>query len=264
MKLAYVQFSPAFCDVDETMTRLAPLLDQCGRADLVVVPELCNSGYHFSTRQEAATCAEPVDNSRFLDFLRDQCRTHGFEIVSGFNESDGDVLYNSAVLVTAEGVAGRYRKLHLFMNEQDFFAAGDLGLPVLERPYGRIGMLICFDWAFPEAWRVLALRGADIICHPANLVLPGLAQRAIPVYALTNRVFIVTANRVGTERDLTFTGTSLLADPSGDLVIDAPQSGSAVGMAEVEPELARNKQITARNHLFRDRRPSDYREICAG
>ena len=124
--------------------------------------------------------------------------------------------------LTRDGIAGHYRKLHLFVNEKDIFEPGDLGLPVFDRPYGRVGMQVCFDWAFPEAWRVLALKGADVICHPANLVLPGLAQSALPIYALTNRVFIATANRVGTEGELTFTGTSLIADPGGRVLSQAP------------------------------------------
>jgi len=264
MQVAYVQFCPAFCDPDNTMARLAPLLARCASADLVVLPELCNSGYNFPTRDDAAAYAEPVDDSRFLDFLRDQCRAHDIDVVTGFNEKDDRALYNSAVLVTPDGIAGRYRKLHLFVNEKDIFTPGDLGLPVFERPYGRLGMLICFDWAFPEAWRVLALRGADIICHPANLVLPGLAQKAIPIYALTNRVYIVTANRIGTERNLTFTGLSLVADPSGDVLTQAPQTEEAVAVADVDVSRARDKQVTPRNHLFDDRRPAEYVALTTG
>ena len=263
MKLAYLQFCPPFCDRDESIRRLPPLLDQCASADLVVLPELCNSGYNFASRAQAAANAEPIDDSRFLDLLQDQCRSHNFEIVTGFNEKDGDVLYNSAVLVSPDGVVGHYRKLHLFVNEKDIFAPGDLGLPVFERPYGKVGMVICFDWAFPETFRILALKGADIICHPANLVLPGLAQKALPVYALTNRVFIVTANRVGTEGELTFTGMSLIADPRGEVLSQAPPAGEFVGLADINVELARDKQVTPRNHLFKDRRPDQYRELVS-
>ena len=127
-------------------------------------------------------------------------------MVSGLNERDGDRLYNSAVLVGPEGYVGRYRKLHLFMNEKDYFQPGDAGLPVFDIGACKVGMLVCFDWQFPEAWRVLALKGADVICHPANLVLPGLAQRAVPIHALTNRVYVVTGNRTGTEGGLDLHG----------------------------------------------------------
>ncbi len=262
MRVAYIQFCPAFGDIDDSMRRLRILLEQCYDADLVVLPELCNSGYNFADRRQAAAHAESIDDSRFLNFLRDECGRHKLEIVTGFNEVAGDRLYNSAVLVSADGVVGHYRKLHLFVGEKDSFTPGDLGLPVFERPYGKLGMLICFDWAFVEAWRVLAIRGADIICHPANLILPGLAQRALPVYALTNRVFIVTANRVGTEGDLTFTGLSLIADVRGEVLSQAPSTGDSVGIADVDVGLARDKQVTPRNHLFTDRRPEEYAALC--
>lgn len=263
MKLAYVQFSPAFCDPDATVALLNPLLEQCAPADLVVLPELCNSGYNFSSPSEAGRCAEPVGQSRFLGFLGERCREHGFDVVTGLNERAGDRLYNSAVLVTPGGVAGHYRKLHLFLNEKDYFTTGDTGLPIFERPYGRVGMLICFDWIFPEAWRVLALRGADIICHPSNLVLPGLAQRALPIHAMINRVYIATANRVGTEGNLTFTGLSLIANPRGEVLASAPGTGSSVAIAEVDVDLARDKQVTPRNHLFEDRQPAQYADLTA-
>ncbi|MGC9332990.1 MAG: nitrilase-related carbon-nitrogen hydrolase, partial [Anaerolineae bacterium] len=122
----------------------------------------------------------------------------------------------------------------------------------------RLGMLVCFDWIFPEAWRVLALKGADVICHPSNLVLPGLAQRAVPIHALTNRVYVVTANRVGTEDDLTFTGMSTIASPTGDVLAQASPADEAVSLVEVDLALARDKRITARNDLFADRRPEAY------
>jgi beta-ureidopropionase len=122
----------------------------------------------------------------------------------------------------------------------------------------RIGMLVCFDWIFPEAWRVLALKGADIICHPSNLVLPGLAQRAVPIHALTNRFYVVTANRIGCEGDLTFTGMSTIADPKGQVLARAPRVGEKVNRIEIDVSLARTKDITSRNNILADRRPEQY------
>lgn len=261
MNLAYIQFAPAFLDPDAAMARLSELLARAAGADLVVIPELANSGYDFGSIDEAHRYAEPIGDSRYLSFLREQCHTHGFEVCTGLNERDGQALYNSAVLLTADGIVGHYRKLHLFMNEKDFFTPGNLGLPVFDRPYGRVGMLICFDWIFPEAWRVLALRGADIICHPSNLVLPGKAQRAVPVHAMINRVFVVLANRCGTEGDLTFTGRSLIADPRGAVLTEAPPDTDHVGIAKIDVALARDKQATPRNHVFDDRRPADYGDL---
>jgi len=258
MRLAYVQFAPALADLETTIERLRPLLEECGAADLIVLPELCNSGYNFSGRERAMAAAERFEQSRFIEFLAGHCRKHNCHAVSGFNELDGERLYNTAVLVGPDGPLGRYRKLHLFKDEKDIFQPGNLGLPVFDCGSAKIGMLVCFDWIFPEAWRVLMLKGAEIICHPANLVLPDLAQRAVPVHAMVSRVFVVTANRVGTEGPLTFTGQSLIADPLGQVLAGGPQEGPHTAVVEIDLQQARDKMITPRNHLIADRRPAEY------
>jgi len=178
--------------------------------------------------------------------------------VSGFNERDSNSLYNSAILVGPKGYIGKYRKLHLFMKEKDYFKAGNIGLPIFDIGLCKLGVLVCFDWLFPEVWRILALKGVDIICHPSNLIIPGLAQRTIPVHALTNRVYIVTANRIGTEGDLLFTGLSTIANPKGDILVQASQSKEEVGITDMDVGLSRDKMITPRNDIFSDRRPEEY------
>ena len=226
-------------------------------ADLLVLPELANSGYHFESQGQSAQLAEPVDGP-FVALLRELARARNLTLVSGLAERDGSTLYNSAVLVRPDGSTELYRKLHLFLNEKDHFAPGNLGLPVFQVGAARIGLLICFDWQFPEAWRTLALRGADIVCHPSNLVLPGLAQRAIPVHALLNRLYVVTANRIGTESGLTFTGRSILVGPRGELLAEAPEASEETRVVEIDPFLARDKSVTPRNDLLADRRPEHY------
>ncbi|HRZ78220.1 MAG TPA: nitrilase-related carbon-nitrogen hydrolase, partial [Bacteroidales bacterium] len=121
----------------------------------------------------------------------------------------------------------------------------------------RIGMQICFDWMFPEPWRILAMQDADLIAHPSNLVLP-FAQQVIPAYALVNRVFILTANRTGSENGVSFTGRSLIAGPDGRLLAQATEQADGMIQATLAPEEARNKMITFSNHAFRDRVPSLY------
>ena len=144
------------------------------------------------------------------------------------------------------------------MNEKEYFEPGDL----MPRPFNvngvKIGMLICFDWMFPEIYRTLALQGADVICQPSNIVIPGKAQRAIPVHAMINRVFVVLANRTGTEGNLTFTGTSLIAGTDGEILAQASFSEEEVLIAEVDISLSKNKMITSKNHAFDDRRPEFY------
>ncbi len=261
MKIGFVQLAPALGDLQATLATIDRLFAGV-EADLLVLPELCNSGYNFRSRQEAWDTSEEIGDGPFLRHLASICRQRRMHIVSGLNERDGTRLYNSAVLVGPQGVIGRYRKLHLFLNEKDFFHPGDAGLPVFDIGLCRLGILICFDWIFPETWRVLALKGADVVCHPSNLVLPGLAQRGVPIHALMNRIYVVTGNRVGIEGNLTYTGQSLVADPLGDVLVQASPTGEEAGIAEADVALARNKQVTPRNDVLADRRPEEYGGLC--
>ncbi len=258
MKVGFVQFAPALGEVEECIRRMDPLIDRCKGADVVVLPELCNSGYNFTSPEAAYNSSETVGESRFIRFLEMKCSQLGLHVVSGFCEREGKVLYNSAVLVGPKGYLGKYRKLHLFMNEKDYFQPGNAGLPVFDLGFCRIGMLVCFDWFFPEVWRIMALQGADVICHPSNLVLPGLAQRAVPVHALVNRVYVVTCNRIGSEGELRFTGLSLIADPRGEVLAMASEQETEVRLEEIDVTRARDKAVTPRNHLIEDRRPGLY------
>ena len=259
MKIGLVQFAPLLGDLDGTIHKLNTLLHEEALPDLLVLPELCNSGYNFTSTQQAQDTSEEISDSVFIRNLENICIQYDIHIVSGFNEMENGFLYNSSVLVGPTGVLGVYRKLHLFLNEKDHFRPGNLGLPVFDIGICKLGMQVCFDWTFPEAWRVLALKGADFICHPCNLVLPGLAQRGVPVHALTNRIFTITANRVGTEGDLTFTGLSTIADPRGDVLAQASETGEEFHTVEIDIAQARSKQITPRNNVLGDRRPEEYK-----
>jgi len=261
MQVAFIQTHPRLAQPETNIARIEELIGKAGGAQLVVLPELCNTGYNFESRRQAWELSETVDNSNYLSRLHRLCADRQLHVVTGFNERAGDRLYNTAVLVGPSGVIGRYRKMHLFFNEKDIFEPGDLGLPVFDLGTVKVGMLICFDWIFPEVWRILALKGADIICHPSNLIIPGLCQKAVPAHAVCNRVFVITANRIGTERDLTFTGLSIIADPKANALIQASPDREEIGLVEIDVAVARDKQATARNHIFEDRRPQDYAVI---
>ncbi|MFH1373421.1 MAG: nitrilase-related carbon-nitrogen hydrolase [bacterium] len=261
MNLAFIQFAPVLGDLQANINKLQRLIPAAAEADLLVLPELCNSGYNFTSQKQALETSETVSDSTYIQFLVSQCKRHEVSVVSGFNERDGDKLYNSAVLIGQDGCLGKYRKLHLFLNEKDIFQPGDVGLPVFDIGVCRLGILICFDWIFPEAWRVLALKGADIICHPSALVLPGLAQRAVPIHGLTNRVYTIIANRIGTDGELTFTGLSTIADTKGEVLAQASPTGEEVKVVEIDVSLARDKMVTPRNDIFTDRRPQEYKRL---
>jgi predicted amidohydrolase len=262
VKIGFLQFAPALSDLQATLGAIERLSPLFAGVDLLVLPELCNSGYSFESAAQARASSEEIGRSIFLDSLAALCRQYGCHIASGFNEREGDCLFNSAVLVGPQGYVGHYRKLHLFMNEKDFFQPGNAGLPVFDIGLCKVGMLVCFDWLFPEAWRILALKGAEIICHPSNLVLPGLAQRAVPIHALVNRVYVVTANRIGSEGKLTFTGTSIIADPRGEVLVQASAADQELRVVEIDVARARDKAITSRNDVLADRRPEEYALLC--
>ena len=229
MKAGYVQFAPVLGDLNATISKLDQLIGSAADADVLVLPELCNSGYNFSSYDDAWACSESVSESVFIEYLESIAVKLGGYIVSGFNERAGDALYNAAVLIGPSGYVGTYRKLHLFFKEKKIFAPGDKGLPVFDVEGCKMGMLICFDWLFPEVWRILALKGADLICHPSNLILPNWAQQAIPVHALINRVYIVLANRIGAEGKLSFTGLSMIAGPKGEIPLQPRSCRSKAG-----------------------------------
>jgi len=261
MKIGYVQLAPELGNPESTRDKVNQLLSQIEDVDLIVLPELCNSGYKFESREQALSLAEPIDKSPFLDLISQHCARLDAHVATGLNEVEDDKLFNTSVLMGPGGFVGKYRKLHLFWDEFDIFEKGNLGTPVFDLGEYRLGMLICFDWLFPEVWRLLALNGADIICHPSNLVLPGLCQKAIPVHAVINRVFAITANRIGTEGDLTFTGLSIMADPKANVLAQAPPDKEDVCVVDIDISEARNKQLTPRNHAFNDRRPQLYRGL---
>jgi len=264
VKIGLLQMAPVLGNLAANLERLDALLPELEGCRVAVLPELCNSGYNFESREHALACAESLDASPFLDHLASACARHGFHLVVGLCERDGDELYNSAVLVGPEGPLGTYRKVHLFNEEKLRFAPGNLGFPVFQLGELRLGILICFDWHFPEAFRILALKGADLICHPSNLVIPGRCQQAVCAHALLNHVYVATANRTGTERGLTFTGESLIADPAGQVVARATREDAMCLAVEIDLALARDKMATPRNHIVDDRRPELYGELLAG
>ena len=175
--------------------------------------------------------------------------------------------HNTAVLVGPNGLILTYRKTHLFWDEFDIFTPGDLGFPVVDLPAlgARVGIMICFDWVFPEATRLLALAGAEIVLHPSNLVLP-YCQRAMVARSLENGVFTVTTNRIGTEQRtgkdaLAFTGGSQILDTKGEKLAGFGAMEEGLALAEIDPAVAHDKMLTPRNDILGDRRPELYGPI---
>jgi predicted amidohydrolase len=261
MKAGFYQFNPTFAEKEENLKKVFSAITDAD-ADLIVLPEFFATGYQFVSQEEVSGLSEPIPNGYTTERLSELSRHKGIYLVAGLPERDGDRFYNSAVLSGPDGFIGVYRKTHLFFEEKLYFSPGNTGFKVWDTNVGRIGIMICFDWFFPEAMRALALMGADIIAHPSNLVLP-YCPAAMPIRCLENRVFAVTANRIGEEnrkagQSLRFIGQSQIASPEGKIVMRAPENDEAILIAEINPEIARNKNLNALNNIFNDRRPEMY------
>ncbi len=260
MRLACLQFQPCFGNVTRNLETLERLL-RGRRADLVVLPELCTTGYTFADRAELAGLAEPVPGGPSVQALMRISAETGMTIAAGIAENAGDRLYNSAVLVGAGGFVGLYRKVHLFDREITLFDPGDLGFPVFEAAGARIGLMICFDWRYPESARSLALNGADVIAHPSNLVMPQ-CQDAMRTRCLENHLLAATANRIGREQragvTYAFTGRSQIVGFFGERLARAEPHAEAWIEAEVEPERARERRLGRIPDILRHRRPEAY------
>lgn len=263
MKAGYYQFCPEFGEKEQNLEKIKKSLKKV-RDSLIVLPELCTSGYLFLEKEEVAKIAEDVPSGKTTKFFCDISKTNNNYIVAGIAEKDGDKFYNSAIITGPNGFIGSFRKAHLFNEEKKFFNSGDTPFSVWDINGIKIGVMICFDWFFPESARILSLKGADIICHPANLVLP-YCPEAMITRSVENRVFAITCNRTGFEerwkKQLYFIGTSQIVDPKGNILARASEENEELKILEINPELSRNKIIKEYNDLFKDRRIDLYETL---
>lgn len=222
-------------------------------ANLVVLPELASSGYRLDNWREAHAAAEAIPGPT-TEVWRTEAAASDCYVVGGICERDGEALYNSVAVVGPDGVLARYRKLHLFADERLIFQPGDAGLNVVTLPFGRVGVVVCYDLRFPEAMRILALQGADLIAVPTAWA-PGFDRtpppdgiidqvRAAAVQANLNQVWVACASRSGTDGDLTYLGSSVIVDPHGRLTYGpAPRDEEVIEVMEIDFAEARRAKV---------------------
>ncbi|MFX1325007.1 MAG: nitrilase-related carbon-nitrogen hydrolase [Promethearchaeota archaeon] len=259
MKVGYVQTSPAFGSKEKNFEQVETLLTEI-KADVIVLPELFATGYTFISKNECESLAEGL-KGKTAEFLIKMAELTDSVIIGGFAEKNGKNLYNSAMIVSTDGVFGSYRKLHLYYKEKLWFSPGNKPLKLFEAKGAKIGIMICFDWIFPETARSLSLLGADLIVHPSNLVLP-YCQKAMVTRCLENRIFAITANRIGEEirgnDNFKFTGASQITSCDGKVLSSAPNDRISVDIVDIDIEKARDKNLNDFNNLFMDRRTKFY------
>jgi predicted amidohydrolase len=254
MKIGFVQTSPHFGEKQKNFRAVEELLAGC-KADLLVLPELFATGYTFVSAGEVLELSEVQgeETTFFLQHLAGMCNA---TIVAGFIERENGNCYNSAMMADASGIIMTYRKLHRFNKEKLWFSPGNRAPEVVTLQGVKIGTMICFDWIFPETCRTLALKGAQIVAHPSNLVLPW-AQQSMITRCLENHVFAVTANRIGREQrgsdDFIFTGQSQITGCKGEVLASATDDKACVQIIEIDPSLANDKSVNPYNDLFADR-----------
>jgi predicted amidohydrolase len=261
MRVAVGQLDFQVGNTEENLRLVREVLEEAEKSDVevLVLPELCNSGYAFKNISEATASAEPIPEGLVSRELL-VWSGGGRLVVAGICERTSKGLYNSAIAVANGEHIATYHKIHLFLNEWDWFLQGQEEPPVIEFRGYKFGIMVCFDWIFPEVARVLTLNGAQVILHPANLVLP-YCQDAMTTRSIENRVFTATANRVGTERGLTFSGASQITDMKGSRIARMNSRETGIVWADIQPCLADDKNITERNDILTDRRPRLYRRI---
>jgi predicted amidohydrolase len=273
VRVACIQFEPKIGEKQRNVERSLELIAAAASrgTQLVVLPELCNTGYVFESRREAFGMAETIPDGSTVRAWAESARSHGLYIVAGITELADQALFNSAAVVGPEGFVGVYRKNHLWGEENLFFEPGNLGVPVFRTPIGRIACAICYDIWFPEVFRLAALQGADILCVPTNWVpmadqpadLPVMANVLAMGGAHSNSIFVAAADRVGIEREQPFIGNSLIVSCTGWPVAGpASRDGEDVLVADLNLSDARRKRNwNAFNQVLRDRRTDVYDEM---
>lgn len=268
VKVSCAQLAPVLCDKTANLKSMAGMIDRImaehPSTQLILFPELIVSGYECAG--EFQNLAETLPNGESMRFIGNYAEKYKVHIIYGFPERDPlltDVLYNSVALLGPDGgVIGSYRKVHLFGTEKEFFRAG-CEYPVYDTEIGKIGMMICWDTAFPEVARSLALQGAELVAISTNWEKPydadwDLVTRA---RAFDNTIYIAAANRVGFDVSLGFFGRSKIIGPLGAPIEELNDEKEGYIFAELDYDLP--KKLKAEYYtLFKDRRPDTYDLLC--
>ena len=271
VRVAVVQTNPRLADKDRNLEAIEERISQAaeGGAQLAIFPECAVSGYLFDSLDEALEVAEPIPGPASGRIVEAAAR-QGIYAIVGMLERQGQRCFNSAVLAGPGGLEAVYRKTHtLFLGVDRFTTPGDIPFRVHDLPFGRIGILICYDLRFPEPARLLALQGAQLIALPTNwpessAIQPDVFSRA---RAAENRVFVLAADRVGEERGARFLGRSQIVAPSGAVLAEASTDKTEMIIQDLDPEEANIKNVVVRAGVhemdcFADRRPELYAALA--
>ena len=276
VRVACAQIAPRIADptTNRELVREAIIGAVASNADVIVLPELATTGYYM-TSGEARALAEPVEGPSVSTWIQALSGSEAV-VIGGFCEvGAGDKPYNSAALVSGQGVLAVYRKAHLWAEEPLLFAVGSVMPPVVETRFGRIGVGICYDLFFPEVTRSLALRGAQLLALPTNSpwdkprevgainTVDGIGHVVARSAAYLNRVFVAVCDRHGDERGHAWTARSSIIGPEGDFRAGPVSYESAAIYADCDLQDADQKiWVGTKNDALADRRPELYEDLA--
>lgn len=270
LKIAVCQL-PLDIENPEENIRLATLAIQEAAsqgAKLVVLPELTNSGCVFKNIAELEERATTL-NGQILEEWIALAKKLDVILVAGLAIKDSGHFYNSSVIVDSTGLRGWYKKVHLWSDEMDFFTPGEEPPLIIDTDIGRIATIICYDIEFPEWVRLTMLSEASVLALPMNWPDSGrpTEQTPIAVYlvqaaASQNKLIIAAADRTRTERNVAWTGSSLIADSDGLIKVTANRNKfNEIQVLIANVEVPTDRKIGPRNDVRTDRRPDLYQEI---
>jgi 5-aminopentanamidase len=270
LRVAACQIDPQLGEVEANLERISRAVAEAAAAGavLAVLPEAAITGYAFASLDEGRTVARRAGVVA-SDTIAGLAATHRLTVICGTLEAAGDEVFNAALMTTPDGRRYTYRKMHLpFLGIDRYATPGPDAPSVVEVDGLRIGILICYDLRFPEAARMCALDGADLIALPTNWPVgvdfhPGIFA---PARAAENHCYLLACDRVGTERGVTFIGRSALFDFDGHQLAVASDDREELLVGEIDPEAARQTHVRRRpgEHEWdtvADRRPGLYRRL---
>jgi beta-ureidopropionase len=255
-----------------------PLIDEAGKkgVQILCLQEIF-TGPYFCAEQNPKwyELAERVPDGPTVRLMVERAKRHKMAmVVPVYEEEMTGVYYNTAAVLDADGsYLGKYRKTHIphclpAFWEKFYFTPGDLGFPVFDTKYARVGVYICYDRHFPEGARALGLAGAEIVFIPSATTAGHseyLWKLEQPAHAVANGYFVGTNNRVGTEAPWNFGhfyGTSYFCDPRGKLLAEASREKEELVVAQLDLDVI--QEVRTQWQFFRDRRPDLYGTLLAG
>jgi 5-aminopentanamidase len=268
VKVAVAQAHLQVGDVPANISETLRLIDSAARqnAQIVILPELANTGYVYKNKQEII---QALANTDVLKIWEKKSEELSNIIVAGFAEIQDEEIYNRSVIIENGKILDIYTKAHLFNEEKDIYTPGDSPPKVIQTSIGKIATMICYDLEFPEFVRLVAQNGVELLCvptnwpegsfnRPKNELRPMELIKAMSA-AATNRIWIALSDRCGDERNISWLEASSLINPDGWPVAQVGK-GSGIAVADIDLTISKNKSLSPRNDALNDLRPEIYKQ----